>query len=54
MKLANALRIGLDVLAGFEVAKATGTVEPQQVNWTWSLGKWRFRLKGFLSAERVD
>jgi hypothetical protein len=51
MKWMDALKIGLELLAKFELAQETGVEVP--VNWSKRVGHWRLRLKGFVTAERA-
>ncbi len=47
MKLLDALKVGLEVLASLQYA---GQV-PLPVNWSWRIGKKRLKLKGEVTAE---
>lgn len=51
MKLLDALRVGMEILAAAETVKTTGLEKP--VRWSWQLGKWMIRLHGAMSATRL-
>jgi hypothetical protein len=52
MKLLDAIQIGLELLAKFKLAKETGVEVP--INWSKRLKDRRLRLKGVVTAERVE